>query len=90
MPSTTYRADGAGAPLRPLTWRSALKRALLGVIILAATMGGVAWLTYASIEPEPGQTAKTVKPQRAPADGKAHLFAPRSRSRNSSFAFLDG
>ncbi len=73
MPSTTYRADGAGAPLRPLTWRSALKRAVLGLAILTVTMGGVAWLTYASIDPEPDQTAKTVKTQRPPAGGQAHL-----------------
>ncbi len=74
MPSTSYRADGAGAPLRPLmTWRSALKRAVLGLAILTVTMGGVAWLTYASIEPESDQTAKTLKTQRAPAGREAHL-----------------
>jgi hypothetical protein len=56
-----------------MTWRSALKRAVLGLVILAVTMGGVAWLTYASIEPESDQTAKAVKTQRAPAGREAHL-----------------
>lgn len=52
MTTITERADVApGADLRPVTLGWALKRALLGIAILVLAMGSVAWLTYASIDP---------------------------------------
>jgi hypothetical protein len=66
MTTTTERAP-AGAQLRPLTLRSALKRALLGIAILAVAMGSVAWLTYASIEPaSEREQPKAAKPGKPP------------------------
>ena len=64
MSITTEHADAAATvPLRPITLGWALKRALLGIVILVVAMGGVAWLTYASIDPdlEQGDQAKTSK-----------------------------
>lgn len=61
MPNTVHGAHGA-ATLRPLTWRSAVKRAALGLLIIAVSMGSVAWLTYASIEPDTGPAAKAPAP----------------------------
>jgi hypothetical protein len=40
-----------GAPLRPVTLAWVLKRSLVGIAILLVAMGGLAWLTYASIDP---------------------------------------
>lgn len=40
---------GFGAPKFGLVW--ALKRALLGVIILVISLGSLAWLTHAAIDP---------------------------------------
>jgi hypothetical protein len=53
MSSTSERAHALALP-RPITVGWALKRAALGIAILVVAMGAVAWLTYASIEPEPG------------------------------------
>lgn len=39
-------------PVRPVTLGWVLRRSLIGVIILVVAMGGLAWLTYASIEPD--------------------------------------
>lgn len=39
----------------PLAW--ALRRAAIGVVILAVTIGGAAWLFNASIEPEADVTS---------------------------------
>ena len=48
--------DGAqavqGEPLRPVTLRWFLKRSLVGIAILVVAMGALAWLTYASIDPD--------------------------------------
>lgn len=53
MTSVTERASVAPRlPLRPVTLGWALKRAVLGLAILAVAMGSVAWLTYASIDPD--------------------------------------
>lgn len=48
--------DGAhvvqGETLRPMTFRWVLKRSLVGIVILVVAMGALAWLTYASIDPD--------------------------------------
>ena len=66
-------ADRASAavvvqPPRPMTFGWVMKRALLGIAILFVSMGSVAWLTYASIDPnldnnpsEAAKAAPTVK-----------------------------
>ncbi len=69
MTTITERADVApGAQLRPITLGWALKRALLGIAILILAMGSVAWLTYASIDPnlEGGDQPAVAKSPRAP------------------------
>jgi len=55
------------APLRPVTIGWFVRRTLLGVAILMVAMGGLAWLTYASIDPTLDDTLgkETAKP--APA-----------------------
>jgi hypothetical protein len=40
-----------GTFVRPVTLGWFLKRSLIGLAILMIAMGGLAWLTYASIEP---------------------------------------
>lgn len=64
-------ADRVGAaavvqPSRALGLGWVLKRALLGIAILFVTMGGMAWLTYASIDPDldgrPSEAAKVTQP----------------------------
>jgi hypothetical protein len=40
-----------GVPLRTVTLGWFLKRSLIGIAILMVAMGGLAWLTYASIDP---------------------------------------
>jgi hypothetical protein len=40
------------APARPVTLGWFLKRTLIGIAILMVAMGGLAWLTYASIDPD--------------------------------------
>lgn len=67
MSSTTEPALAAVAPQRPVTLAWALKRALLGIVIITVAMGGVAWLTYASTEPDGDITgpAKSAKVPRA-------------------------
>lgn len=47
-----------GAYTRPVTLGWALRRAALGVVILAVAMGAVAWLTYASIDPDPAKAGE--------------------------------
>jgi hypothetical protein len=71
MTSITERADAApGASLRPVTLGWALKRALLGIAILVLAMGSVAWLTYASIDPnlEPGEQPSVAKATPRPVE----------------------
>jgi hypothetical protein len=75
MPSPTGSAQAAETPLRPLTLGSALKRAVLGIVILAVAMGGVAWLTYASIDQDldQGATRAPVKATHTIADRPVRL-----------------
>lgn len=40
-----------GTLVRPVTLGWFLKRSLIGIAILLIAMGGLAWLTYASIDP---------------------------------------
>ncbi|WP_072397058.1 hypothetical protein [Hyphomicrobium sp. CS1GBMeth3] len=40
-----------GQLVRPVTVGWFLKRSLIGIAILLVAMGGLAWLTYASIDP---------------------------------------
>lgn len=40
------------ALVRPVTFGWFLKRSLIGIAILMVAMGGLAWLTYASIDPD--------------------------------------
>lgn len=62
-------AAGVAQPARPMSAGWVLKRALLGFAILFVTMGAMAWLTYASIDPDldsrPSGAAKTNQPLRA-------------------------
>lgn len=52
-----------------MSFRWVMKRALLGVAILVVSMGSVAWLTYASIDPDldniPSEAAKAPAPVQA-------------------------
>lgn len=59
MPSPTVPAlDPQNEPeLAPLGLGWALRRAALGVLILVVTVGAVAWLLNASIEPDAATTA---------------------------------
>ncbi|MCC7250672.1 hypothetical protein [Hyphomicrobium sp.] len=41
-----------GTLVRPVTAAWFLKRSLIGIAILMVAMGGLAWLTYASIDPD--------------------------------------
>jgi hypothetical protein len=59
-----------GVPLRPITLAWFLKRSLIGLAILMVAMGGLAWLTYASIDPDLDgvpSTAEASKPHHEPA-----------------------
>jgi hypothetical protein len=60
-----------GAPLRPVTLGWFLKRSLIGIAILMVTMGGLAWLTYASIDPDlDGDTAPKSATVHQPSSSK--------------------
>jgi hypothetical protein len=52
-----------------MTFGWVMKRALLGIAILVLSMGSVAWLTYASIDPNldnvPSEAAKAPSPVQA-------------------------
>ncbi len=54
MPTTATRGvdDNAVVPLKAPTLGWALRRALLAIVILFFSISGVAWLLYASIDPE--------------------------------------
>lgn len=57
-----------GVPLRTVTVGWFLKRSLIGIAILMVAMGGLAWLTYASIDPDMDADPKSAKALReAPA-----------------------
>ena len=50
--TTTPRADNAAAlPTRPVTIGWALKRMLMGLLIMFIVIWGAAWLLYSSIDP---------------------------------------
>ena len=67
MASVTERASVAPhLPLRPVTLGWALKRALLGIAILVVAMGSVAWLTYASIDPDLDRADTPARPVQEP------------------------
>ena len=69
MASTTEPALAAGAvPHRPVTLGWALKRAVIGIAIITVAMGSVAWLTYASTDPDidPPVTKSAKVPRAAP------------------------
>jgi len=59
-----------GVLARPVTVGWFLKRSLLAVVILIVAMGGLAWLTYASIDPttdgDAPPTATQASPDSAP------------------------
>jgi hypothetical protein len=62
MTSSATRAgarDHHVAPVVGLAW--ALKRALLGTLILLVTIAGAAWLLYAAIEPETADAAQSLR-----------------------------
>ena len=66
VPSASYQAQRQ-PQIATLGW--ALRRAALGILILAATVTLGAWLLYASIEPEetgagPQAPSETSSPQR--------------------------
>lgn len=45
-------ADLPQVVLRPMTLSWVLKRSAIGIAILTVAMGAMAWLTYASIDPQ--------------------------------------
>lgn len=59
--------------LRPVTFAWFLKRSLIGIAILMVAMGGLAWLTYASIDPDADGDV-------TPKSAKALRAAPAVRS----------
>lgn len=61
-----------GPFVRPVTLGWFLKRMLVGVAILLIAMGGLAWLTYASIDPDADSDA-------APRSARAAPEAPAAR-----------
>lgn len=61
-----------GPFVRPVTLSWFLKRSLIGIAILLFAMGGLAWLTYASIDPDldgdvTPQSAKAVRAAPTPS-----------------------
>lgn len=61
------------ALVRPVTLGWFLKRSLIGIAILMVAMGGLAWLTYASIDPDADGDA-------GPTSAKALREAPAQHS----------
>ncbi|MEW5962064.1 MAG: hypothetical protein AB1749_00730 [Pseudomonadota bacterium] len=62
MTSSSTRADTRDhriAPVVGLAW--ALKRALIGTLILLVTIGSAAWLLYAAIEPESADASESLR-----------------------------
>lgn len=54
--------------LPPVTLGWFLKRTVIGIAILMVAMGSLAWLTYASIEPDDATATKV------PVDGAAQII----------------
>ena len=70
MPTTTTPGvdEDTAVPPKAPTLRWALRRALLAILILFFSISGVAWLLYASIDPEQTDApAATSSGERAPA-----------------------
>lgn len=62
MTSSSTRAEARDhrvTPVVSLAW--ALKRALIGTLILFVAVGGAAWLLYAAIEPEPADASESLR-----------------------------
>jgi type II secretory pathway component PulL len=71
-PSVPDQAATISVPQsRDLTLGWALRRALLGLVILFLAMGSLAWLTYASIDP-------ALDRDEAPAQANQNLVQPIS------------
>lgn len=58
--------------VRPVTLGWVVKRAMIGIAILLVAMGGLAWLTYASIDPD----LDTAHPAGAGSIDRAARFVP--------------
>lgn len=52
VPGVNSASTVQGEVLRPITLKWVLKRSLAGIVILFVAMGALAWLTYASIDPD--------------------------------------
>lgn len=63
-----------GRLVRPVTIGWFLKRSLIGIAILMVAMGGLAWLTYASIDPD-GDGALAPKAANAVREAPAQTSA---------------
>jgi hypothetical protein len=63
MPTSVENASPVHASaVRVVTLGWFLKRSIIGIAILMVAMGGLAWLTYASIDPNlDGDTSATVQ-----------------------------
>lgn len=64
--STNTSAEVLPAQLRPVTLGWVLKQTAILVLILVVAMGGMAWLTYASIDPVIESDAEAVNERPAP------------------------
>lgn len=60
--------------VRPVTLAWVLKRSMIGIAILLVAMGGLAWLTYASIDPD--LDGDTARPAGADSIDRAARFVP--------------
>lgn len=61
-------------PRSALGW--ALRRALLGILILTVFMGGAAWLLYNSIDPVQEAQAADIEPEQRQLTQTAPVSAP--------------
>ena len=60
--------------VRPVTLGWVLKRSMIGIAILLVAMGGLGWLTYASIDPD--LDGDTARPANAGTLDNAARFVP--------------
>jgi hypothetical protein len=58
------------AAVQPVTLAWVLKRSMIGIAILLVAMGGLAWLTYASIDPDLDGDAKPISAQPLATDAR--------------------
>jgi zona occludens toxin (predicted ATPase) len=63
--TTATFAPGKPVPRLTLGW--ALRRAMLGLLILFVMFGGGAWLLYSTIEPDRADASETAESSRVPA-----------------------